>query len=96
LVSLESSGNEDSEYVIKIFQHVCERNRNANRQETPFSRALWGKGANWPLEVVEMAPLYEFDENDRFFTTSCDSYVQYIVTHSFIIFLYTHFTIKRT
>jgi hypothetical protein len=29
-------------------------------------------GTNWPTEVVEIATLCEFDENYRFFTTSCD------------------------
>jgi hypothetical protein len=31
-------------------------------------------GTNWPTEVVEIATLHGFDENDRFFTTSCDPY----------------------
>jgi hypothetical protein len=47
---------------------------------TPFSRALGrggggGCGTNWPTEVVEIAILFEFDENDRFFTASCDPYI---------------------
>jgi hypothetical protein len=29
LVSLEAPGNEDSEYVFKTSNHVCERNSNA-------------------------------------------------------------------
>jgi hypothetical protein len=29
-------------------------------------------GTNWATEVVEIATLREFDENDRFFTTFCD------------------------
>jgi hypothetical protein len=29
-------------------------------------------GTNWPTEVVEIATLNEFDENYRFFTTSCE------------------------
>jgi hypothetical protein len=30
---------------------------------------LW---TNWPTEVVAIATLCEFDEYDKFFTTSCD------------------------
>jgi hypothetical protein len=48
-------------------------------------------GINWPIEVVEIATLCEFDENDRFFTTFCDPYW---VTLSDLFF--TRFTIKRT
>jgi hypothetical protein len=44
-------------------------------------------GTNWPTEVVEIATLCEFDENDRFFTTIYGSHFQNFVTH---------FTIKRT
>jgi hypothetical protein len=29
-------------------------------------------GKNWPTEVVEIATLNEFDENNIFFTNSCD------------------------
>jgi hypothetical protein len=29
----------------------------------------------WPTEAVEIATLYEFDENYRFLTTSCDPYM---------------------
>jgi hypothetical protein len=32
-------------------------------------------GKNWSTEVVEMASLCKFDENDRFFTTLCDPYM---------------------
>jgi hypothetical protein len=32
-------------------------------------------GTNWPTEVVELATLWEFYENDGFFTTSCDPYM---------------------
>jgi hypothetical protein len=31
-------------------------------------------GTNWPTEVVEIATLFEFNENDRFLTISCDPY----------------------
>jgi hypothetical protein len=40
-----------------------------NIWKTPFSRALWrGRGGcetNWPTVAMEIATLYEFDENDR-------------------------------
>jgi hypothetical protein len=50
LVSLEPPGNEDSEYVLKIFYHVCERNSNAKHLAKPFSTfegggVLWNKSA---------------------------------------------------
>jgi hypothetical protein len=32
-------------------------------------------GKNWPTEVVEIATPNEFDENNIFFTTSCDPYM---------------------
>jgi hypothetical protein len=32
-------------------------------------------GTIWPTEVVEITTLYELDENDRFFTASCDPYM---------------------
>jgi hypothetical protein len=58
---------------------VCKRNDNANRLATPLFKALWGGegrcGTNWLTEVVEIAALYEFDNNDRFFTTSCDPFM---------------------
>jgi hypothetical protein len=42
---------------------------------TIFQSLVWGGGGrcgtNWPLEVVEIATLCGFDENDRFFTTVC-------------------------
>jgi hypothetical protein len=34
-----------------------------------------GCGTNWPPEVVEIAILFEFDENDGFFSASCDPYM---------------------
>jgi hypothetical protein len=37
-------------------------------------------GANWPTEVMEIATLCEFDENDGFFTTSCDPYGSHFQT----------------
>jgi hypothetical protein len=37
-------------------------------QNTVFQILGGHCGTNWPLEVVEMATLSEFDENDRFFT----------------------------
>jgi hypothetical protein len=49
-----------------------------------------GCGVSWPPVIVKIAPLYEFDENDRFFSTSCDSYMGHILR------IFTHFTIKRT
>jgi hypothetical protein len=43
------------------------------------------------MPVVEIAALYEFDENDRFFTA---------VTHILVMlsdnFFFIHFTIKKT
>jgi hypothetical protein len=72
LVSLEPSGNADSEYSSKFFLHVCEQNGIAKCLATPFSRALGGGGANWPTELVEIATLYKFYEYDRFSTSSCD------------------------
>ncbi len=39
LVWLESSGHEDSEYVINTWWHVCEHNCNAKHLATPFSAA---------------------------------------------------------
>jgi hypothetical protein len=47
-------------------------------------------GTNWPTEIVKIAH-YEFDENYRFFTASCDPYMGHILRPFF-----THFTIKRT
>ncbi len=54
---------------------------------------VWGVGrcgTNWSTEVVEMAKLCEFDENDRFFTTFCDQYKG----HTFRLY-FTRFTLKR-
>jgi hypothetical protein len=48
-------------------------------------------GTNRLTEVVEIATLCEFDENDGFFTTSCDPYMG----HTFRLF-FTHYTLKRT
>jgi hypothetical protein len=48
------------------------------------------RGTNWPIEIVEIATFYEFDENDRFFTASCDPYMGHTPR------LFTHFTIKWT
>jgi hypothetical protein len=45
-------------------------------------------GTNWPTEVVEIATLCEFYENNGFFTTSCDPYMG----HTY--FLQKHFTLK--
>jgi hypothetical protein len=39
-------------------------------------------GTNWPTEVVEIATLRAFYENDGFFTTSCDPYMG----HTFRLF----------
>jgi hypothetical protein len=57
---------------------VNERQRKTSCN-TIFQNLLWGVGhcgTNWPTEVVEIATLYEFDENDRFFTISCDPYTK--------------------
>jgi hypothetical protein len=32
-------------------------------------------GQNWPTEEVEIATLYELDENERFFPTSSDLFL---------------------
>jgi hypothetical protein len=50
-----------------------------------------GRGTNWPTEVVEIAIFFEFDENDRFFTASCDPDMSHTLR-----FFFTHFTIKMT
>jgi hypothetical protein len=42
-------------------------------------------GTNWPTEVVSIATLLEFDENDRFHTASCDLYMSHTLN------LFTHF-----
>jgi hypothetical protein len=94
-VSLELPGNEHSDYVFKIFLHVCEQNRNAKCPATPFSwvGGGWGHcGTNWTTEVVEIATLYEFDENTRFFITSCDPYMDHILR----LFIYTFHHKKDT
>jgi hypothetical protein len=77
---------------LNFFQLVCEQNGNAKCLTTPLSGACggWGcRGKNWPTKVVKIAILYEFDENDRFFTTS-------IYGTKSQTFLYTNFTIKRS
>jgi hypothetical protein len=55
----------------------------------------WGGGGcfetNWSTEVVEIETVYEFHENGRFFTTSCDPYMGYTLK-----LFFTHFTVKRT
>jgi hypothetical protein len=46
-----------------------------NVRQHHFPEPCGGKGLLWdklPTDVVEMATLFEFDENDRFFTTFCD------------------------
>ncbi len=48
-------------------------------------------GTNWPTEVVEIATLCEFYENDGFFTASCDTYMG----HTFRLF-YTFHPTKDT
>jgi hypothetical protein len=73
--------------------------RNAISLATPFSIfqslkvgggvALWDKLA-YRSTVVKIATLYEFDENDRFFTTSCDPNMGYTLR-----LFFTHFTTKR-
>jgi hypothetical protein len=40
-------------------------------------------GTYWPTKVVEIATLYEFYENNEFFTASCDPYMG----HTFRLFL---------
>jgi hypothetical protein len=54
-----------------------------------FPEPCGGKGLLWdklPTDVVEMATLFEFDENDRFFTTFCDPYMG----HTFRLFYTFH------
>ncbi len=43
-LSLEPSGNEDSEYTLKKLSQICEQNGNAKHLATPFPTALWGEG----------------------------------------------------
>jgi hypothetical protein len=56
-----------------------------NVRQHHFSEPCGGRGGgcgtNWPKEVVEMATLCEFDENDRFFTTFCDPYMGHNFRH---------------
>jgi hypothetical protein len=40
--------------------------------------------------ATEVVEIYEFSENDRFFTASCDPYMVHNLR------LFTHFTIKWT
>jgi hypothetical protein len=61
---------------------------------TIFQSLVEGRGrcgTNWPTEVVKIAARNEFDENSRFFNTSCGPYVG----QTFRLF-FTHLTIKRT
>jgi hypothetical protein len=69
-VSLKATGNENSEY-FKIFSCMSERNGNVKTLGTTTFQSVvcggeGGCGTNSPTEVVEIATLYEFDENDRF------------------------------
>ncbi len=73
---------------LKLFYHTSERNGNAKLWATPFPKT-WGKGGfgtNWPTKVVVIATLYEFDENDRLITTSCDPYMGHILVLFFYLF----------
>jgi hypothetical protein len=80
LVSLELSENEDSEYVCKIFlARLYMKIVMQNVQQHLFSKAAGERRSetHWPteVEVLETATLNGFDENDRFFTISCDPYM---------------------
>jgi hypothetical protein len=94
-LSLEASGNEYSEYV---FKKLCSFSVNETATQNVWQHHFlepWGWGCcgkNWPTEVVEIATLYEFYENDRFFTTVPP------VTHIWVTLsdLFTQFTIKWT
>jgi hypothetical protein len=44
-----------------------------------LGRGGGGCGTNWSTDVVEIATLYEFDEINRLFTTSCRSYMGHIL-----------------
>jgi hypothetical protein len=48
--------------------------------------------ANWARQVVEIATPFEFDENYRFFSSSCYHYMG----HSFRLFFYTFHHKKDT
>jgi hypothetical protein len=84
-VSLEAHGNGDSEYTFNIFLAHLRTKRQCKTSGNIIFHT------NWPTGIVEIATLYEFDENDRFFTTSCDPYMGHTLS-----FFFTHFTIKRT
>ncbi len=63
-------------------------NETATQNIRQFQSLGWGGGGcgkNWPTEVGEIAILFEFDENDGFFTASCDQYMG----HTLRLFFYT-------
>jgi hypothetical protein len=78
LVPLEPAKNEDSEYVLKKIILACLCNeaaiQNIWQHHFPEPGGKGHCGTNWLIEVVEIATFFEFDEINRFFTTSCDPY----------------------
>jgi hypothetical protein len=67
-----------SEYVFKIILAcLCNESaiQNIRQHHFPEAGGMGHCGTNWITEVVEIATLHEFDENDRFsITTSCDPF----------------------
>jgi hypothetical protein len=61
---------------LKIFYHIKTVMQNAQQQ---LFCSLQGGGALWRTGLAKIATLEEFDENDRFFPTSCDLYVGHIL-----------------
>jgi hypothetical protein len=93
MVSLEPSGNKDSEYDSENCSSLpVNETETQNVWQHHFPEPCGGGGrcgTNWPTEAVEMATLCEFDENDRFFTAFCDPYK----THTFSSHFQTFFHI---
>jgi hypothetical protein len=89
LVSLEPPGHEDSEHDTKSFYSIWKLNGNAPLWSHNFcSLGRVGRcGTHFPTEAVVIATLWELDENDRFFTTSCDLNMSHILRLFNIIYL---------
>jgi hypothetical protein len=89
---LELCGHEDSEYIIKSFSGMyVNETATQNVDNSIFCNLGGGRcGTHMSTDVVEIATLEELDENDRFFTTSCELYVHHIwVTLSEFCTLFT-------
>jgi hypothetical protein len=59
---------------LKLFHTSVNETAMQNVQQYHFPEGGGGCGPNLPMEVVEIAKLYKYDENYRFFTASCDPY----------------------